>query len=104
MCSFQGPVCYAARLESALAPPSLSLDEPVDCGIPGKYRNSPLPHDHTVTKIRPAILAVHSGQYCVAVAGAALMGLALPAPHGLVQALEKSGDYRVLSPTVSKIL
>ena len=81
-----------------------SLDDPTGMGFLGNIEIARCPHDHTVTKISPAILAFQRGQCCVAVVGAAFMGLAFPAPPGLVQALEKSGDYRVLSATVSKIL
>ena len=71
-----------------------SLDDPTGMGFLGNIEIARCPHDHTVTKISPAILAFQRGQCCVAVAGAAFMGLAFPAPPGLVQALEKSGDYR----------
>ena len=81
---------------------------PTGMGFLGNIEIAHCPHDHTVTNISPAVLACKGDDVALlwlrTVAGAAFMGLALPAPPGLVQALEKSGDYRVLSATVSKIL
>ena len=91
MSSFQGAVCCAAGLESALAPPSLSLDEPVDRGIPGECRNSPLPSITTLSQKSVPLYLPPKGTML------RCLRLAFPAPPGLVQALEKSGDYRVLS-------
>jgi len=88
MCSFQGPYAAPPGWRAPWRPTSLSLDEPVDRGIPGagflgNVEIARCPHGHTVTKISPAILACKGDNVALlwlrTVAGAAFMGRALPA-------------------------